>query len=126
MKKQTVKYSLLLAFVAMFVSILACQQSGDIISDAEATARSMPTVTPTSVVAENSIPTGTTVYLTGRTYLINIFDAPGSLKMVAGQERGVAVVILDSSLLKDEIWYLIDAPTGQGWVHEENLTTEKP
>ena len=126
MKKQTVKYSLLLAFVAMFVSILACQQSGDIISDAEATARSMPTVTPTSVVAENSIPTGTTVYLTGRTYLINIFDAPGSLKMVAGQERGVAVVILDSTLLKDEIWYLIDAPTGQGWVHEENLTTEKP
>lgn len=126
MKKQTVKYSLLLAFVAMFVSILACQQSGDIISDAEATARSMPTVTPTSIIAENSIPTGTTVYLTGRTYLINIFDAPGSLKMVAGQERGVAVVILDSSLLGDEIWYLIDAPTGQGWVHEENLAIEKP
>ena len=126
MKKQIAKLSLWLALIAIFVSVLACAQSGEIISEAEATVRAMPTVTPTSVVSENSIPAGTTVYLTGRTYLINIFDAPGSLKMVAGQERGVAVVILDSTLLEDEIWYLIDAPTGQGWVHEENLTTEAP
>ena len=126
MKKQIAKLPLLLALIAIFAAILACAQSGDIISSAEATARAMPTVTPTSVVSANSIPAGTTVYLTGRTYLINIFDAPGSLKMVAGQERGVAVVILDSTLLEDEIWYLIDAPTGQGWVHEENLAIEAP
>ena len=126
MKKRTVKLSLMLAFLALFVSILACQQSGDIISDAEMTARAMPSVTPPSIVAEGSIPTGSTVYLTGRSYLINIVDAPGSLKMIAGQERGVEVEILDSTLHEDEIWYLIDAPTGQGWVREENLTAEAP
>jgi len=126
MKKQTLKLSLLLAFLALFASILACQQSGDIISDAEATARAMPSATPTSIVAEGSIPTGTTVYLTGRSYLINLVDAPGSFKMIAGQERGVEVVVLDSTLYKDEIWYLIDAPTGNGWVPAENLTTEAP
>jgi len=126
MKRQTAKFSLVLALVAIFASILACQQSGEIISEAEATARAMPTVTPTSVVAENSIEAGTVVYLTGRGYLINIVDSPGSFHMIAGQERGVEVTILDSSLYKDEIWYLILAPTGQGWVPEENVTTEEP
>ena len=126
MKKRTVKFSLLLAFLALFSSILACQQSGDIISDAEATARAMPTVTPTSIVAEDSIPTGSTVYLIGRSYLINLVETPGSLRMIAGQERGVSVEILDSTLHEDEIWYLIDAPTGTGWVREENVSTEAP
>jgi hypothetical protein len=126
MKKGTAKFSLLLALFALIASILACQQSGDIISDAEATARAMPTITPTSVVAENSLEKGSVAYLTGRTYLITIVDTPGSLRMIAGQERGVEVTVLDSTLFEDEIWYLIKAPTGDGWVPEENLTTEEP
>ena len=126
MKKGTAKFSLLLALFALLASILACQQSGEIISEAAATARAMPTVTPTSVVVENSLEKGTVAYLPGRSCLINSVDTPGSLHMIAGQERGVEVTILDSTLYEDAIWYLIKAPTGEGWVPEENLTTEEP
>lgn len=126
MKKQTAKLSLLLAAVALVISILACQQSGDILTEAESTARAMPTVTPTSVVAENSLEIGSVAYLTGRSYLVSIVASPGSLRMIAGQEQGVAVTILDSTFYEDTIWYLIQAPTGQGWVSEANLTEEAP
>lgn len=126
MKKGTAKFSLLLALFALLASILACQQSGDIITEAEATARAMPTSTPTSIVAEGSLESGTVAYLTGKSYLINLVDAPGSFHMIAGQERGVEVIVIQSTLHKDKIWYLVDAPTGEGWLPEENLTTEKP
>lgn len=124
MKKQTAQFSLLLTLFVLVASILACQQSGEIISDAEATARAMPTATATAIVAEGSLEPGTVAYLVGKVYLISLVDAPGSFRMIAGQERGVEVVVLQSTLYEDEIWYLVDAPTGEGWVPEENLSTE--
>ncbi len=69
---------------------------------------------------------GDTVFLTGKAYLINLYKEPGSTRIIAQQERGVAVVIKDITELEGETWYLIDAPTGLGWVKGENITTEKP
>ena len=69
---------------------------------------------------------GDTVYLTGKSYLINLYKEPGNPLIIAQQERGVAVVIKDITKLEGETWYLIDAPTGLGWVKAENITTEKP
>ncbi len=69
---------------------------------------------------------GSTAYLTGKGYLINLVEAPGSLRMIAGQERGVEVTIVETSVYEGANWYLVDAPTGQGWVSEENLSMEKP
>lgn len=66
-----------------------------------------------------------TAYLTGVGFLINILDQPGG-RIVAGQERGAAVTILDSAAQDGVVWYLISAPGGQGWVSEENLTAEAP
>ncbi len=126
MKKETAKLALFLVFVTLLLATLACKQSGDIITPAEATQRAQPTATSTPFVSENSLEIGTTVYLTGQGYLINLMDAPGSLRMIAGQERDTQVTIEESTTYEGEIWYLVSAPTGEGWVHEENVTIEKP
>ena len=69
---------------------------------------------------------GDMVYLTGTGYLITIVAEPGGTRMVAGQERGVEVTILEIAEQEGETWFKIDAPTGEGWVPAENIATEKP
>jgi hypothetical protein len=66
------------------------------------------------------------VYLAGKAYLVNLYKEPGDIRIIAQQERGVAVEIKDVIDHEGETWYLIDAPTGIGWVKAENITTEKP
>ena len=125
-KKTAAKVVLLVVLLALFSATLACKQSGDIVTPAEATQRALPTPTATAFVSEDSLEVGTTVYLTGQGYLINLLEAPGSFRMIAGQERGTEVVISQSTTHEGEIWYLVSAPTGEGWVPEENVTTEIP
>ncbi len=68
---------------------------------------------------------GDGAYLQGRSFLVNLLDTPGG-KMIAGQERGMAITILQVVEVDGAVWYQIDAPTGQGWVPAENITTEAP
>jgi len=110
----------------LFISTLACSQSGRIITSAEATEMARPTERPTTSAAEGLQP-GTVVYLTNKSFLVSIMSEPGGNRMIAGQERGAEVKILQSTTVEDgTIWYLIEAPTGQGWVPEDNITTEAP
>ncbi len=69
---------------------------------------------------------GDIAYLTGKAYLVNLYKAPGDLRIIAQQERGVAVEVKDIQKADGDTWYLIDAPTGLGWVKAENITTERP
>ena len=112
---------------------LACEKAGEILTPAEATARAREAAAPTSTpetpptpVVEGGIQVGDVVYLTGKGYLISIVAEPGSMRMIAGQERGVKVTIIDVADVEGETWYKIDAPTGDGWVPAENIATEKP
>jgi hypothetical protein len=75
--------------------------------------------------ATEGFQTGDELYLIGKGYLINILNEPGG-RLIANQERGVAVTVLGSADYEGEVWYLIDAPTGEGWVKVENLTVEEP
>lgn len=68
---------------------------------------------------------GDAAYLTGRSFLVNILDAPSG-KIAAGQERGMAITIIEVIQIDGEVWYHINAPTGQGWVPAENVTDEAP
>lgn len=78
-------------------------------------------------VAEAKYAAGDKAYLVGTGFLISLMKEPGGLRMIAGQERGVEIEIIDNSQVDDgTMWYLIDAPTGQGWVPEENLSDEAP
>lgn len=69
---------------------------------------------------------GQTAYLVGKGYLINIVDEPGSMTIVGNQERGAEVEVLKKVVEGGKSWYLIDAPTGEGWVVADNLTLEEP
>jgi len=108
----------------LFLAAMACAQSGKILTAEQATASAAPTAAPTAETIEG-FGEGDTVYLTGR-YLVSLMDGPGSNKMIAGQERGVEVTIIGAATVDGVIWYQIDAPTGTGWVPEDNLTAEAP
>ncbi|MCP4425365.1 MAG: hypothetical protein GY803_12790 [Chloroflexi bacterium] len=110
-------------FISLLLLLsLACAQSGEIISEAEATARAdSPVVSSAGDSAEAAdFNVGDMVTLVGKGFLINLFDAPGG-KISAGQEKGAEVEILSSTAFEDEIWYQIKASTGDGWVKASNL-----
>lgn len=113
-----------LAAVLLFSS-LACAQSGRIITAAEATEMAKPTDVPTTEPQEG-YGIGDFVYLTNRSFLVSLMSEPGGKKMIAGQERGAQVEILQATSVEGVLWYYINAPTGKGWVPETNLTTEAP
>lgn len=69
---------------------------------------------------------GDTVYLKGKSYMISLFQEAGGTRILAQQERNTAVTIKDMTEIDGKSWYLIDAPTGLGWVTEDNITTEAP
>ena len=124
MLKQYRLLSLGLVVSILFLAAMACAQSGQILSVADATASAAPTIIPTAETIEG-FDVGDQVYLTGR-YLVSLMEGPGSQRMIAGQERGVLVTITNTALVDGAIWYEIDAPTGKGWVPAANLTTEAP
>jgi len=116
---------------------LACAQAGEILTPAEATARAeatqnpvRPTATPGAIEEGSSAPegpqVGDAVYLTGRGFLISLVSEPGATRMIAGQERGVEVTIIEIAEHEGDLWYKIDAPTGEGWVPAENITADAP
>ena len=70
------------------------------------------------VVEEPAFAAGDMALLQGVGFMISLYDDAGSSKIIAQQERGVEVEILDSTTVGAEIWYQIDAPTGVGWVPE--------
>ena len=109
----------------LFISSLACSQSGKILTSAEATERAKPTAVPTAE-AHIGFQVGDVVYLTNKSFLVSLMAEPGGNKMIAGQERGAQVEILQATTVDGTLWYFINAPTGQGWVPEENITDQAP
>jgi hypothetical protein len=125
----------------LLLASLACAQAGEILTPAEATARAEATQNPArpnatpGAVGESagespSVPegpqVGDVVYLTGKGFLVKLVAEPGATGMIANQERGAEVTIVEITEHEGEIWYKIDAPTGEGWVPAENVTTEAP
>ena len=124
------RIAITITFGLLLLASLACNQAGEILTPAEATARAAPSPTPTRPVEESEsegeaapagLEVGDTVQLVGKLYLVSLMDGPGSTHMIAGQERGVDVVIIGAAEHEGESWYEIDAPTGEGWVPAENL-----
>jgi len=74
---------------------------------------------------EDRIKAGDTVFLIGKRYIVDMYKSPGGF-IGAGQERGVEVTVVATALHDDALWYLIEAPTGQGWVPEDNIALEAP
>lgn len=67
---------------------------------------------------------GDTPYLDGISYLVQLFDSPGSLMARIQQERGIQVEILQIEDLDGTTWYQVDSPAGEGWVTTESLSVD--
>lgn len=78
-----------------------------------------------TVSDDSGLTLGDTVWLKSVGFLVNFLSEPGG-QIVAVQERGTEVTILEVTTHDGESWYLIDAPTGQGWVPADNITTQAP
>ncbi len=108
----------------LVLASLACKQAGEVLTPAEATARAEEAAqagfTSSGAAADGEFQAGDTATLIGRSFLVNLYDAPKG-KISAGQERGTAVTVLESTSHEGEVWYKIEAPTGEGWVSADNL-----
>jgi hypothetical protein len=116
--------ALVLMIGVLILASLACSQAGEILTPAEATARaveSAPVFTTGSSSVEGGVfEAGDKATLTDRSFLVNLYDAPGG-KVSAGQERGAEVTVLEVSTEAGNVWYKIEAPTGEAWVPAKNL-----
>lgn len=114
-----------LAFVIALSPILACAQSGEILSDAEATVRAIPT--PTEVVDLSStalFQIDTTAEVVGGStgFLVPLYGSPGARFFSSQITAGETVVIQEHGLDEDGvIWYEVEGLAGSGWLTEEHL-----
>jgi hypothetical protein len=111
--------------VVVALTMLACSQSGEVLSVEEATRRAEPTPFPTidaSAVVLGDIEIGKDAILVGRSFIVNLLDNPEG-GIVAGESRGTTVTVLQSVAgAEDVLWYQVESSSGQvGWVRGENL-----
>ncbi|MBT3337836.1 MAG: hypothetical protein HN855_07900 [Anaerolineae bacterium] len=122
--KKTARISLFLIFGVLLLAALACKQSGEIITSAEATQRAIPSVTPTqevSQVAGAEFSTGDDIIFAGKGYLISVHANPGDNLALSHAARGDAGTIISSLLYEGEIWYQVESVAGDGWVNADSV-----
>ena len=122
--KRTARFSLFLMFGVLLLAALACKQSGEIITSAEATQRAIPTVTPTQEILEAEgaefVP-GDEIILAGKGFLVSVHASPGDPSALSHAARGDAGVIISSQLYNDEVWYQVSSVAGDGWVPADSV-----
>lgn len=118
---------LLLFSVALSLLIsMACKQSGEIITPAEATQR----FEGTQAVLRDDIVTdaegaafslGSEVELVGQGFLVGLYQNAGDHNTISYATRGDIVKIVSSTDFNGEIWYKVETKAGNGWLPEGNL-----
>ncbi len=124
MKQKTARFSLILILGALLITALACEQAGEIIPDAEATQRAIPSVTPTQDIrdVENAdFEKGEKVAFIGTGYLIPFYTNPGDTVVLSHAARGDEGTIVRAVLFEGEIWYQVESVAGTGWITTEFL-----
>lgn len=123
--------TLILIIGLLLLLSLACQ-TGEVLTPAEATARAREArsvkigATPTKNVSGTVAPItgpqiGDSGELIGKGFMVNLYQKAGATRIIAQQERGTTVTFKDKQEVNGKLWYLIDAPTGLGWVKAENI-----
>ncbi len=122
--KKTARLSLFLMLGVLLIASLACKQSGEIITSAEATERAIPTVTPTQEILEVAgaeFSPGDNIVFAGKAFLVSVHAEPGRPEALSHAARGDTGVIISSQLYKGEIWYQVSSVAGDGWVPAESV-----
>lgn len=118
--------NILLAVSSLFILSLACTQSGEIITPAEATQRYEATQSAsesgvTGDVEGAEYRAGDEAILTGTAYLVGLYSNPGDTSAVTFATRGEKITVEGSEILDDVVWYRIETEAGTGWAPAENL-----
>ncbi len=122
------KLTLILAVLSLlFIFSLACKQSGEIITPAEATQRYEATQTAaelgdvvTSVEGAEFAP-GDRAVLTSAGHLVGLFKEADGKSPFSYATRGDEVTVTSAVEIEGVIWYQIDSTAGDGWLPETNL-----
>ena len=126
MNKKITRIALVLG--VLFITTLACKQSGEIVPDAEATQRAIPTATPVREIGEASnakFTKGAEVVFIGKGYLIPLYANPGDTVVISHAARNDAATIIEIVLYEEEIWYEVKSVAGDGWLLEEFLEAKE-
>jgi hypothetical protein len=124
------RFRLLLSVVSLlFILSLACRQSGDILTPAEATQRAEATLAAQTgdviVIAEGAVfAPGDKAVLTSEGHLVGLFSDPESKNAFTYATRGDEVTVTSSVDIDGVIWYKIESTAGNGWLPETNFVTE--
>ena len=110
----------------LFVFSLACKQSGEIITPAEATQRYDATQAAdtgdvvTSVEGADFAP-GDKAILTSAGHLVGLYQQADGRTPFSYATRGDEVTVTSAVEIEGVIWYQIDSTAGDGWLPETNL-----
>jgi len=120
---------LLTVVCVLFIFNMACKQSGEIITSAEATQRYEATQAADTgdVVVEvegAAFKPGDSVILTSEGHLVGLYQEAGAKNPFSFATRGDTVTVTSSAENEGEIWYKIESSAGNGWLPETNLETE--
>ncbi len=117
---------ILAAISALFILSVACKESGEIITPAEATQRYEATQSAgqSEVVGDAEgaeYLAGDEAILTGTAYLVGLYSNPGDVSAVSFATRGDTITVEGSMYYEGEIWYRVQTIAGSGWLPVENL-----
>ena len=120
---------ILVVICALFLLSMACKQSGEIISSAEATQRYEATQAADTgdVIVEvegAAFKPGDSAVLASEGHLVGLFKEAGDKNPFSFATRGDKVTVTSSAEHEGEIWYKIESSAGNGWLPETNLETE--
>lgn len=120
MERRNLQSIFLVLSLLLLISI-ACQQSGEIISPAEATQRYEATQAAdlgrvVGVVEGADFAPGSFAELTSTGYLVGLYKEPGARTAFSYATRGDQVTVVGSQELEGEIWYKIESMAGDGWL----------
>jgi hypothetical protein len=116
----------LFVLIFLFLISIACQQSGEIISPAEATQRYESTQAAEAgdfveILEGATYPVGSAVELTEQGLLVALYKDPSDNNPFSFATRGDQVEVVGSMEYEGEIWYKVTSPAGDGWLPETNL-----
>ncbi len=119
-------FIILSVFSLLFIFSLACKQSGEIISPAEATQRYEATQAAYTgdIIVEvegAAFAYGDEAVLKSEGHLVGLYKEAGGRTAYSFATRGAEVTVVSSMDVEGEIWYKIDSPAGKGWLPETNL-----
>jgi len=123
--KLSKSYSFAILLTILAMSVLACAQAGQIVSDGEATQLALPTATTQVDVSDQAeYQVGETVSMVGGSFgaLIPLYGQPGSRFFTSQIRHGEIVLILDLGIDEDGvIWYSVEGQAGSGWIWGDHI-----